>query len=323
MIPRVDGDARLGLRLAEELGPRHPVAAVAVVTPADIRTAANGAGLGSDFELASVSKALTGLLYADALERGEVRPDTTLGELLPLDGAPVARARLNALSTHRAGLPRLPSAAQPWRRTLQLWRHGTNPYVESLDELLEQARGVRVRRTAKPRYSNLGFELLGHGLAAATGTTYATLLDRRLAGPLELTGLYVPADASELRPTALDGRSRRGAPREPWANAALGPAGGVRASIGDLARLLEALLDGTAPGAAALEPVARFAGGTRIGAGWVITTLRGREVTWHNGASGGFRSWIGLDRAADTGVAVLSATAASVDGIGFRLLASP
>lgn len=324
MTSRVDGDARLGLRLADELGSRHPVAAAAVVTPSAVRTAANGADLSSDFELASVSKALTGLLYADAVGRGEVRPGTTLGELLPLGGAPVARARLDALSTHRAGLPRLPPAAQPWRRTLRLWRHGTNPYTETLDELFEQARGVRVRREpARPRYSNLGFELLGHGLAAAASTTYAALLERRLAGPLELTGLYAPSDATRLRPSALAGRSRRGAPREPWANAALGPAGGVRASITDLAGLIEALLDGTAPGVAALEPVAAFAGGTRIGAGWVTTTLRGREVTWHNGGSGGFRSWIGLDRAADTGVAVLSATAASVDGVGFRLLASP
>lgn len=323
MSPRVDGDARLGTRLADELGPRHPVAAAAVVTPSAVRLAAHGAGLDSDFELASVSKALTGLLYADAVGRGEVRPATTLGELLPLDGAPVAAVRLDALSTHRAGLPRLPSAAQPWRRTAELMRHGANPYRETLDELFAQARTVRVRRGGRPRYSNLGFELLGHAVAAAAGTTYADLVERRLAGALELTGLYVPAGPSELRSTALDGRSRAGAAREPWANAALGPAGGVRASIRDLGRLIEALLDATAPGVAALDPVARFAGGTRIGAGWITTTAGGREVTWHNGASGGFRSWVGLDRAADTGVAVLSATAASVDGVGFRLLASP
>ncbi|SDU73294.1 serine hydrolase domain-containing protein [Jiangella alkaliphila] len=323
MSPRVDGDAQLGLRLAELLGRRHPAAAAAVVTPSAIRMAAHGADLDSDFELASVSKGLTGLLYADALARGEVRPGTTLGELLPLDGTPVARARLDALSTHRAGLPRLPSAAQPWRRTFQLWRHGTNPYRESLDELLGQARGVRVRRRVKPRYSNIGFELLGHAVAAAAGTTYAELVAQRLAGPLELSGLYVPADASELRQTALAGHGRRGQPREPWANAALGPAGGVRASIRDLGRLLEALLDGTAPGVAALEPVARFGTGARIGAGWLTTKLRGREITWHNGGSGGFRSWVGLDRAADAGVAVLSATAVSVDGAGFRLLTPP
>ncbi|PZF84272.1 serine hydrolase domain-containing protein [Jiangella anatolica] len=323
MTAQVAGDAALGLRLAGLLGRRHPVAAAAVVTPSAVRTTANGAGLDSDFELASVSKALTGLLYADALDRGEVRPGSTLGELLPLDDAPVAAVRLDALSTHRGGLPRLPAAARPWRRTVELMRHGVNPYRESLDELFAQARTVRVRPSPKPRYSNLGFELLGHAVAAAAGTTYADLVQQRLAGPLELTGLYVPDDASRLRPTALAGRSRGGRPREPWANAALGPAGGVRASIADLARLIDALLDGTAPGMAALDPVTRFGAGTRIGAGWVTTTVRGRSVTWHNGATGGFRSWIGLDRAADTGVAILSATAASVDGPGFGLLSSP
>ncbi|AXB42155.1 hypothetical protein [Amycolatopsis albispora] len=40
-----------------------------------------GAGLDADFEIGSVSKGITGLLYADSLERGEVTPSTTLGEL--------------------------------------------------------------------------------------------------------------------------------------------------------------------------------------------------------------------------------------------------
>ena len=49
--------------------------------------------------------------------------------------------------------------------------------------------------------------------------------------------------------------------------------------------------------------------------------VKGRAVTWHNGGTGGFRSWVGLDRKAGTGVVLLTATAASVDRHGFRLLA--
>ena len=41
----------------------------------------------------------------------------------------------------------------------------------------------------------------------------------------------------------------------------------------------------------------------------------------HNGGTGGFRSWLGLDRATGTGLVLLSATAASVDRQGFALLA--
>ena len=64
-----------------------------------------------------------------------------------------------------------------------------------------------------------------------------------------------------------------------------------------MARLTQALLDGSAPGLSALDPVADFVGpAARIGAAWITLEVKGRRITWHNGATGGFRSWIGLDR---------------------------
>lgn len=113
-----------------------------------------------------------------------------------------------------------------------------------------------------------------------------------------------------------------GRKRQPWTGEALGPAGGIRARIDDLARLASALLDGTAPGTAALHPVENFTGPVvRIGAAWLTIERNGRAITWHNGGTGGFRSWLGLDLAAGTAVALLSATAIPVDQHGFALLA--
>lgn len=261
------------------------------------------------------------MFYADAVERGEIGHDVTLGELLPLGDVPAAEVTLASISTHRSGLPRLPTSAQPFRRTVVLWRHGTNPYGETLEQLLAQARSVMVGKP-QPRYSNFGFELLGHAVARAAGTTFAELVHDRVADPLELGDFYVPATPDELRSNALTGRSRRGAPRQPWTGEALGPAGGIRASIGDMAHLAAALLDGSAPGVTALDPIAPFGSDAHIGAGWVTIEADGRTITWHNGGSGGFRSWLGLDRAAGTGVVILSATSASVDRHGFALLNS-
>ncbi|MEU5896628.1 serine hydrolase domain-containing protein [Streptomyces venezuelae] len=314
------GDQQLLRRLGELLGPRHPVAAAAVVTPEGTHVASRGTDADADFEIGSVSKAVTGLLYADALTRDEITPDTRLGELLPLGDAPAAQVTLRALSTHRSGLPRLPRSAQPWRRTMTLWRHGTNPYGENLDQLLDQTRDVPLG-TPRSRYSNLGYELLGHALARAATTTYPELVQQRIAGPLELDCFYVPGTADELRPAALRGRSRRGRPRQPWTGEGLGPAGGIRASITSMARFTAAILDGIAPGTAALDPVAPIGGGARIGAAWITVQVKGRPITWHNGGTGGFRSWLGLDRGTGTGVVLLSATAASVDRQGFTLLA--
>ncbi|MFD4371906.1 serine hydrolase domain-containing protein [Streptomyces sp. NPDC058486] len=312
------GDERLAERLRTLTGGRFPVAA-ALVGPEGVTGASVGAELGADYEIGSVSKGVTGLLYADALARGEVTARTALGELLPLADVPAGGVTLGALATHRSGLPRVPSSAGPWRRTFALWRHGTNPYGEDVAELLDQTRAVRLGST-RPRYSNLGFELLGHALAAAAGRSYEELVAVRISAPLGLERFYLPAGPGDLRPGALAGTSRRGAPREPWTGVALGPAGGIRADIGSMARFTAALLDGTAPGTAALDPVVPFTAGTRIGAAWLTLRVRNLTVTMHNGGTGGFRSWLGLDRESGTGVVVLAASSVSVDRHGFALL---
>ncbi|MEU8380585.1 serine hydrolase domain-containing protein [Streptosporangium sp. NPDC048865] len=315
------GDEKLAARIRELAGDRHPVIAVATVSPKGTTVASAGAPLGADFEIGSISKGITGLLYTDALARGEIGPTSTLGEFLRLDGAPAAGVTLASLSTHRSGLPGLPRSAEPWRRTLALWRHGTNPYGEDLERLLEQARGVKVGRP-RARYSNFGFELLGHAIARAAGTSYRDLVRRRVAEPLGLGVFYTPSTPDELLPGAIIGRSGSGRVRQPWTGEAVGPAGGIRASIEDMARLTSALLDGTAPGIGALDPVARLSGpAVRIGAAWITVEVKKRHITWHNGGTGGFRTWLGVDRAAGTGAVVMSATSVSVDRHGFGLLA--
>jgi hypothetical protein len=55
----------------------------------------------------------------------------------------------------------------------------------------------------------------------------------------------------------------------------------------------------------------------------VTLSRRDRETTWHNGGTGGFRSVVGLDRAAGRGVALVRASTRGVQKAGFALLAEP
>ena len=293
---------------------------VVLVADDGARVAARGVPRESDVEIGSVSKGLTGLLLHDAVDRGEVTLDTRLGEHLDVGTGPIADVTLGSLATHRSGLPRLAPGGHVWRRTLRLMTHGENPYGESLAELLARVRDVRPGR-ARPRYSNLGFMLLGHAVAAAAGMPYARLVRERLAEPLGMTGVRVPETVDGLGPHSVAGTSRRGRTMAAWTGEALAPAGGIRATADDLACLLGALLDGSAPGLAALDPVTRLAGpGVRIGAAWLTTTTDGRELTWHNGGTGGFRSLVGVDRDAGRGVALVRATNRSADRAGLTLL---
>lgn len=310
----------LAHRAGALLGSRHTTYVVALVTPEGPEVDAVGAGVHDDVELGSVSKGVTGLLWRDAVARGEVAEAAVLGDHLPVTG-PIGAIALADLATHSSGLPRLAPGGQVLRRTWELWRDGRNPYREDLPALLAGLDRVTVRRRGRPSYSNLGFQLLGHAVAAAARTTYADLVAQRFAAPLGLVDTYVPVSAGDLRPGAVAPRNRAGRVVEPWANGAIAPAGGVRSSAVDLAVLLRALLDRTVPGADALDPRTSFVGKQRIGAGWLTGDLLRREVTWHNGGTGGFRSFVGIDRVHGVGVAVVSASTRSVDGAAARLLA--
>ena len=59
-----------------------------------------------------------------------------------------------------------------------------------------------------------------------------------------------------------------------------------------------------------------------VGLGWTRLPLRGteHELLFHNGGTGGFRSFAGFVPASRTAVVVLSNTARSVDALGFRIL---
>ena len=92
----------------------------------------------------------------------------------------------------------------------------------------------------------------------------------------------------------------------------------------DLAKLATALLEGTAPGMAAMDPTTTtLQANTRVGDFWEISAWQnGQTVTWHSGQTGGYTSYFGLDRAHRKAVVVLSdvATDATTD-LGINLLA--
>ncbi|MCY7403019.1 MAG: beta-lactamase family protein [Nocardioides sp.] len=307
-------------RAGELLGAKHTTYVVARVGPDGVETDARGTDVHGDVELGSVSKGVTGLLWHDALARGEVSADATLGDHLEIPG-PIGRVTLSSLATHSSGLPRLAGGSEMVKRSWELWRKGLNPYREDVPALLAMLHDVKLRRPGKPSYSNLGFQLIGHAVASAASTSYADLVRTRIAEPLGLVNTYVPTSVDQLRPTSVAARNRRGAEVEPWANESIAPAGGVRSSAADLAMLLPALLDGTVAGSEALEPVADMAGRVKIGAGWLTGPMLQRTVTWHNGGTGGFRSFVAIDREHGIGVALVSASTRSVDRAAARLLA--
>lgn len=60
----------------------------------------------------------------------------------------------------------------------------------------------------------------------------------------------------------------------------------------------------------------------RVGLGWMMLKREGDEIIWHNGGTGGYRSFVGFTRAGHGGVVALSnvSTVVGLDDVGFNLL---
>lgn len=306
------GDPELLNATAEALGSSHWNHIAVVKVDGDTVTAAGtGADEDTEFEIGSITKTFTAALFADALERGEVTESTRLGEVWPqLDGA-VAEVRLADLAMQRSGLPRQqppPSLGDGIASILAGYVH-TDPYRGDVDDLV-RALGEADVSDKKPEYSNFGFAVLGQALAEVTGTSYADLVRERITQPLGMDETFVATSAKGLS----HGMTSSGLPAAPWTLGASAPAGAIRSTPRDMTIWLRATMDGTAPGAAASEPRTGFDESDRIGWAWMTTTNRSPNVTWHNGGTGGYRSFLGFDRENRTGIVILSDSANSVDG---------
>ena len=178
----------------------HSVGSViGIIAPAGRRVIAHGTRSKDDgtrvdgetvFELASVTKAFTSLLLADAVTRGEVALSDPVSRYLPPSVRMPERGgraiTLHDLATHTSGLPREPSNLQP--------KDPANPFADyTVEQLYQFLSGHELTRDigSEFEYSNLGAGLLGHVLALRAGSDYETLVRTRITSPLGMSSTGV------------------------------------------------------------------------------------------------------------------------------------
>jgi len=294
---------------------------------------ANGArrivALGVDsngvFEIGSITKTFTATTLADMVVRGEARLDDPVAKYLPAGAhIPSRNGRqitLLDLATQVSGLPRMPSNFAP--------RDSTNPYADySVDQMYAFLAGYQLPRDIGEtyEYSNLGMGLLGHTLALKAGLSYEELVQRRVLMPLRMSETAVTLTPA-MRRRLQRGHDAEGKVVANWDLPTLAGAGALRSTANDMLTFLAANLDTTArPLARAMRDARtprREAGSPtmRIGLAWHILARPSGSVVWHNGGTGGYRSFAGFDPVRRVGVVVLCNNGnESMDDIGFHLL---
>jgi D-alanyl-D-alanine-carboxypeptidase/D-alanyl-D-alanine-endopeptidase len=335
--PAVPSDADIRQILVDRIDRQHQSVGivVGVIGPEDRRVIAYGHLEKGDtrllngdtiFEIGSETKVFTSLLLADMVLRGEVALDDPVAKSLPPGTKMPERSghsiTLVDLATHTSGLPRLPANMSP--------KDPANPYADySVEQLYQFLSGYQLTRDigSQYEYSNLGGGLLGHVLALRAGTSYETLVESRICTPLGMSSTRITL-TPEMKARLAAGHDASMDTVENWDLPTLAGAGALRSTANDMLTFIAANLGYTktplAPAMAAMLKERRPTGqlGLEMALGWHIFTTGGKEIIWHNGGTGGYRSFMGFDPKARVGVVLLSnaETSEGVDDIGRHLL---
>lgn len=272
------------------------------------------------YELGAVTQVYTGVLIADAIERGDVDLSATLASVLPLgvtapirDNVPIT---LDHLVEHKSGL----GDSAPGLARIPLARY-------NVDALYADLGRIQLRFTPGQAfgYSAYGYAVLGAVVATKIGAaSWQAAIASRVLTPLGLddTAVAVPAGQSSRHAVGHtdDGKTA------PFATfGALDASTGLRSTVAEQLKFLRANID-AANGkkvalAAALKRAQTALGPAsagEVGLGWFIDD-KGRR--YHSGQTDGFHAFIEVDVDKRRAVVVLASTSTSlVDQLGDALM---
>ncbi|HEX2417563.1 MAG TPA: serine hydrolase domain-containing protein [Micromonosporaceae bacterium] len=195
----------------------------------------------TQFRIGSVTKTFTAVLLMQCRDDGLLDLDDPVSAHLkvPRHGG----LTLRRLLSHTSGLQREPYG--------DIWDTLATPGLEQT--LAELARAERVLPPARRfHYSNLGFALLGQVVAAKRGGTWAEVLADRVLRPLRLETVTVTPNERAATGYLVDAYSDHARPEPVTSLGAVGPAGELWSTAGDMARWAAFLAD-----PATVDPVAR------------------------------------------------------------------
>lgn len=273
------------------------------------------------FEIGSITKVFTATLLWQMAQRGEIALDDPIGKYLPPGVKPPQGGEraitLEDLATHTSGLPRLPANFQP--------KNVDDPYSDyGPDRMWAFLSSYTLPRSvgSQYEYSNFGAGLLGQLLARRAGTSYEEAIVKYITTPLGLKDTVATLSPEQ------EGRLAPGhsgvVPAANWHAGAIEGAGALRSDAVDLLRFVAAnagLVKGISSAQFTPMHKPRHEAGDRmsIALGWHLRENGDRPIVWHNGGTGGYRSFAGFI-AGERAVVLLSNSNTGVDDLGFHLL---
>ena len=273
------------------------------------------------FRLASVSKCFSSLLTATLVEDSLLAWNDPVIKYLPQfslrNADQTEKLTLQHVLSHTTGLP---------------YHAYTNLIEEGygLDEMLGQLKNVELIGASGKvyAYQNVAYSLIGEVIESATGKTFEQQMKERVFMPLQMMDASLTYDdiirnENKAQPHLYRGRQWREIPiSDKYYNVA--PAGGINASISDMAKWMQAMLGNRQEVISSKTLATLFEARIRAGAknrhfnqwsrikkshyglGWRILGFQKDTLAYHGGYVNGYRSEVAIHPTEKLAICVLA-----------------
>ncbi|MEO7308800.1 MAG: serine hydrolase domain-containing protein [Chitinophagaceae bacterium] len=251
------------------------------------------------FEIGSITKTFTAYLLADAVVKNKIALNDPISKYLPdsvASNKDLQGITINQLSNHTSGMPRLPLNFSYGNKNLD------DPYA-NYDDAAMFSFLKYYHATSKPgakyEYSNFAVGLLGVILERLNGLPLNEQYQQTIFGPLKMKNSYAAA-IKDSSVTAV-GYDAAGKPTNYWNFKSLAGAGAIKSTTEDLIKYavpfaLMPLSKGKYDARTLLlQNITYNQTGPKVSLAWHFDSDDKTLFTmWHNGGTGGFRSYIGI-----------------------------
>lgn len=274
------------------------------------------------FEIGSITKTFTSVLLAYYVNKGNISLTDPITKYLPDSLAvnpELQKINIVNLSNHTSGLPRLPG---------NFFNKNTddlNPYQNYTPQLffssLKNCKLAAVPGTVH-EYSNTGPGLLSLILERITGKTYETLVKEIITGPLKMKSTFQHL-TPELSKRFVKVYGLKAMETKAWDFDALAGCGALKSTVNDLLVYAKNNMESGDPDLSAafnLSHEITFSKQPTVGLGWLLSQVTGDVYYWHNGGTGGSRSFLAFNIKKKTAVVLLANSADEITAFAFEIL---
>jgi CubicO group peptidase (beta-lactamase class C family) len=275
----------------------------------------------SIYEIGSISKTFTAIMLAHAVNEGKLSLNDDIRNFLPghypnleYQGKPVTVLQL---ANHTSGLPRLPADLGT-----RAGFNAADPYKGYTREMIYQYLTTFAPDTLsgyKAVYSNLGIGILGLLLENVYHEPLENILQNVITKPLKMNNtLFLPGPEQAKYKTT--GYNKTEVPF--WDMDNFKAAGGLKSNLQDMLSYLKANINDINADYKLAHRQTIQMRRYKCALAWMIKDVNARPITWHDGGTAGFTSYIGFNNEFGKGIVILNNSSNPVNQLGENILSA-